>query len=110
MIKNHKVVPGGGASELACSIAINEYADTVGDVQQYAIRGFADALEEIPIALATNCGYNPIQYLSEIKKEQKGQDGKVANPNVGVVLDDFTGTKSRDMFENGVYESLMSKK
>lgn len=49
MVKNHKIVPGGGASELACSIAINEYADSVGSVQQYAIRGFADALEEIPL-------------------------------------------------------------
>lgn len=37
MIKNHKIVPGGGASELACSIAVNEFADTVGSVQQYAI-------------------------------------------------------------------------
>lgn len=94
MVKNHKIVPGGGASELACSIAINDYADTVGSVLQYAIRGFADALEEIPLALATNCGYNAIQYLSEIKKEQKGVDGKAQNPNTGVVLDDFTGTKS----------------
>lgn len=110
MVKNHKIVPGGGASELACSIAINDYADTVGTVLQYAIRGFADALEEIPLALATNCGYNAIQYLSEIKKEQKGVDGKSQNPNAGVVLDDFLGTKSRDMLENGVYESLMSKK
>jgi T-complex protein 1 subunit epsilon len=33
MVKNHKIVPGGGASELACSIAINNYADTVGTVQ-----------------------------------------------------------------------------
>jgi T-complex protein 1 subunit epsilon len=67
MVKNHRVIPGGGASELACSLAIHELADVEPDVDQYAIRGFADALEEIPLALATNCGYNAIQYLSEIK-------------------------------------------
>ena len=32
MIRNHRIVPGGGASELACSIAISEYAETVGSV------------------------------------------------------------------------------
>jgi len=32
MIKNHRVVPGGGASELACSLAIHDYAETVGSV------------------------------------------------------------------------------
>jgi len=68
MIRNHRIVPGGGASELACSLAIQDFSETVGTVQQYAIRGFADALEEIPLALATNAGYNAIQYLSEIKK------------------------------------------
>jgi len=84
MIRNHRVVPGGGASELACALAIHEYAETVGSVHQYAIRGFADALEEIPMALATNAGYNAILTVSELKKEHKA-----GNQNAGVVYDDF---------------------
>lgn len=106
MIVNHQIVPGGGASELACAIAIGDYADNVGSVAQYAIRGFADALEEIPMALATNAGYQAIQYVSALKKAQRDEE----NTNLGVVVDEGEGTETRDMIDHGVYESLMSKK
>jgi len=33
------------------------------------VRAFADALEEIPLALAENSGYSPIEYVSKIKEE-----------------------------------------
>ncbi len=69
MIKNNNVVGGGGATELACSIAVGNEADKIKGVEQYAVRAFADALEEIPLALAENSGYNPIEYVSKIKKE-----------------------------------------
>ncbi len=103
MVRNSSIVAGGGASELACSIAVSEYADTIGSVQQYAVRAFADALEEIPQALANNSGYNAIQYLSDLKKAQVEED----NSNLGV---DAMGTGNRDMIEEGVYESAHSKK
>jgi T-complex protein 1 subunit epsilon len=48
MIKSNKVVPGGGAIELACSIAVAEEADRIEGIEQYAVRAFADALEVIP--------------------------------------------------------------
>ena len=64
MIKNNNVVGGGGATELACSIAVAEEADKIKGVEQYAVRAFADALEEIPLTLAENSGYNAIEYVS----------------------------------------------
>jgi T-complex protein 1 subunit epsilon len=67
MIKNSNVVGGGGATELACSIAVQAEADKIEGVEQYAVRAFADALEEIPLALSENSGYNPIDYVSTIK-------------------------------------------
>lgn len=102
MIKNHMVVPGGGATELACSITINKFADDIGSVKQYAVRAFADALEEIPMALASNSGYNPIEYLSRLKELQVSED----SPNYGV---DALDTGNMNMMEEGVYESVMSK-
>jgi T-complex protein 1 subunit epsilon len=45
MIKNNNVVGGGGATELACSIAVAEKADKIEGIEQYAVRAFADALE-----------------------------------------------------------------
>lgn len=103
MVKNHKIVPGGGATELACGIHIQEQADRIETIEQYSVRGFAEALEEIPLALATNSGYNSIEYVSEIKEQQVitkssmyGVDAMISGNN--------------HMIEEGVYESVMSKK
>jgi T-complex protein 1 subunit epsilon len=103
MVKNHLVVPGGGASELACSLHIQEQADKIDSIEQYSVRAFAEALEEIPICLATNSGYNSIQYLSELKKQQTESNC----PYYGV---DAMNTGNNHMIEEGIYESVMSKK
>ena len=80
MVKNNNVVGGGGATELACSIAVAQEADKIKGVEQYAVRAFADALEEIPLTLAENSGYNPIEYVSKLREEQVTED----NPFIGV--------------------------
>ena len=67
MIKNNEVVPGGGATELACAIEVSNEADKIRGVEQYAVRAFADALEEIPLTLAENSGFKPIEYVGKIK-------------------------------------------
>jgi T-complex protein 1 subunit epsilon len=103
MIKNHQVIPGGGASELACSLHIQREADKIESIEQYSVRGFAEALEEIPMALATNSGYNAIQYLSELKEQQTTHN----NARFGV---DAMNSGNNDMIAEGVYESIMSKK
>ena len=69
MIKNNQIVGGGGATELACSIEVAKKADQIQGVEQYAVRAFADALEEIPMTLAENSGFNPITYVSDLKKK-----------------------------------------
>lgn len=69
MVRNSNVVGGGGATELACSIEVAREADQIKGVEQYAVRAFADALEEIPLALAENSGFNPIEYVSKLKEE-----------------------------------------
>jgi T-complex protein 1 subunit epsilon len=49
-------------------------------IEQYAFRGFADALEAIPLALAENSGLDPIGTLTEIKAKQVAE----SNPALGV--------------------------
>jgi T-complex protein 1 subunit epsilon len=68
MIKNNNVVPGGGASEMAAAIAVSNEADMIKGVEQYAVRAFADALEEIPMTLAENSGFDPISYVANMKQ------------------------------------------
>lgn len=49
-------------------------------MEQYAVRAFADALEQIPIALAENTGLNPIDILAELRVRQFEEK----NPRLGV--------------------------
>ena len=69
MIRNNNVVGGGGATELACAIEVAKKADEIDGIEQYAVRAFADALEEIPMVLAENSGFNPIEYVQNLKKK-----------------------------------------
>ena len=103
MIKNNHVVGGGGSTELCCAIEVAKEADKIEGIEQYAVRAFADALEEIPMTLAENSGFNPIDYLQKIKKMQIEEN----NPFIGV---DAMNTGTNNMFEQGIFESVMSKK
>lgn len=80
LIRDNRIVYGGGSAEIACSIAVGDAAERVGGIEQYAIRAFADALDDVPMALAENSGLGPITTLSEVKSAQV----KDNNPRLGV--------------------------
>jgi T-complex protein 1 subunit epsilon len=102
LIRDNRIVYGGGSAEIACSLRIAEEADKISSVEQYALRAFADALDSVPIALAENSGMNSIEHLSKIKSEQV----KTKNPRVGV---DCVGSGNSDMRIQGVFETLIGK-
>lgn len=103
LVKDNRIVYGGGACEIACSIAVAEAADTVSSLEQYAVRAFADALDSIPMALAENSGYNPIESVAEVKSQQlqKGLS------SLGI---DCMGLGTNDMKEIHIIETLIGKK
>lgn len=90
------MVYGGGAAEIACSLAVEEAAvkvslppDVYGwlliavqspGLEQYAMKAFADALDSVPMALAENSGLSPIETLASIKSRQV----KEKNSRLGV--------------------------
>lgn len=80
LIKDSRVVYGGGAAEISCSLAVGEAANKIATLEQYAMRAFGDALETIPLALAENSGQAPIQNLAELKSRQVKEN----NPRLGV--------------------------
>jgi T-complex protein 1 subunit epsilon len=80
LIRDNRVVYGGGAAEISCSLAVQNAANSVASLEQYAMRAFADALETIPLALAENCGLAPIENLAELKSRQVKEN----NPRLGV--------------------------
>ena len=103
MIKNPEIVYGGGAAEIACSLAVDKAADSCSTIDQYAIRAFGEALDQIPIALAENSGYNGIEYLANLKVQQKN----VNNPYYGV---DCMRQGTNNMQLQYIYEGYESKK
>eukprot|EP00537_Pseudo-nitzschia_pungens_P001715 CAMPEP_0172368046 /NCGR_PEP_ID=MMETSP1060-20121228/24879_1 /TAXON_ID=37318 /ORGANISM="Pseudo-nitzschia pungens, Strain cf. cingulata" /LENGTH=553 /DNA_ID=CAMNT_0013092501 /DNA_START=152 /DNA_END=1816 /DNA_ORIENTATION=+ len=115
LVKDNRVVYGGGSAEVSCSLAIKKHADTVTGVDQYAIRAFADALDDIPLALAENAGLAPIAEVTAIKSRQV----KEGNPTIGLGLlpldqgetnvENGTGDHAMDMKELGVFETLIGK-
>lgn len=103
LVKCNRVVYGGGAAEIACSVAVAQEADKISTLEQYAFRAFADALDSIPIALAENSGLAPIQTVTELKARQIAEK----NHWLGV---DANGKGSNDMKVQNVIETLNSKK
>ncbi|QQP52209.1 Uncharacterized protein FKW44_004284, partial [Caligus rogercresseyi] len=80
LVRDSRIVYGGGAAEISCSVAVGKEADKIKTIEQYAFRAFADALECIPIALAENCGMDPIVTLTEVKSKQISEN----NPALGI--------------------------
>jgi len=103
LIKDNRIVYGGGSAEVACSIAVSEFADSITGIEQYAVRAFSDALDDIPMALAENSGMPPITMLSNIKARQMNEQ----NPHLGI---DCMAAQDADMKRVHVFESLIGKK
>lgn len=103
LVKDNRVVYGGGAAEVACSVAVSKAADSISTLEQYAVRSFANALEKIPLALAENSGLPPMKTMTEVKAKQI----KESNPRLGI---DCLNKGTNDMRDQHVIETLIGKK
>ena len=66
-----RLLPGGGAAEMAVSRALRAAADAATGVDSYPLRAVADAMEVIPRILATNCGAKVVRVLTELRAKQQ---------------------------------------
>ncbi|AGO60526.1 MULTISPECIES: thermosome subunit beta [Ferroplasma] len=89
---------GGGSAAEEIAFNLRSYATKVGGRQQLAIEKFADALEEIPRALAENAGLDPIDILIKIRSEH-------ANGHKTFGVNVFSGNVE-DMEKAGVIEPI----
>jgi chaperonin GroEL (HSP60 family) len=97
-----KIVAGGGSPELEVSRMLKKYAETLPGREQLAVKGFAEALEAIPMTLTENAGLDPIDILSELRaRHEKGETWAGIEVNTG---------KIQDMSRAGVFEPLAVKK
>lgn len=103
LVRDSRVVYGGGAAELTCSLAVSEAADRQKGIDQYAFRAFATALDTIPMTLAENSGLDPIETLSALKSKQVNENSS----HLGV---DCLGKGTNDMKELFVIDPLIGKR
>eukprot|EP00634_Sargassococcus_sp_CCMP2135_P011492 CAMPEP_0198652876 /NCGR_PEP_ID=MMETSP1467-20131203/6686_1 /TAXON_ID=1462469 /ORGANISM="unid. sp., Strain CCMP2135" /LENGTH=508 /DNA_ID=CAMNT_0044388821 /DNA_START=154 /DNA_END=1680 /DNA_ORIENTATION=- len=103
LVKDNRVVFGGGAAEIACSLAVMKAANDTSGPDQFTMRAFADALDDIPMALAENSGLSPLSALAGIKTLQLETD----NPHLGI---DCLQLGTNDMKQQHVFETLIGKK
>jgi len=97
-IEDAALVPGAGAFELAASVALHRYADTVPGKTKIGVQAFADALLIVPKTLAENSGFNPPQdtiltLLDHVKTGRNvGLDvstGEPLNPQAEGIWDNY---------------------
>jgi T-complex protein 1 subunit epsilon len=102
LIRDSRIVYGGGSVEIAASIAVDKAAEAITGVDHYAYRAFAEALDAVPLALAENSGLRSIDSLSTAKAGQRTK----GNPHLGI---DCLETGTLDMKEQKVYETYIGK-
>jgi len=97
-IEDGKMATGGGSAAMEIALGLRDYGATVGGREQLAIEAFADAIEVVPRALATNAGLDPIDILIKLRQVHK-EGNKYQGVNV------YTG-EITDMKEASVLEPL----
>nr|DBA24727.1 TPA: hypothetical protein GDO54_012347 [Pyxicephalus adspersus] len=103
LVRDNRIVYGGGAAEISCALAVSQAANKCASLEQYAMCAFADALETIPMSLAENSGLSPIQTMTEIRAKQVKEE----NPALGI---DCLHKGTNDMKQQHVIETLIGKK
>ena len=95
------IVAGGGAPEAYIATHIRNWSSGLAGKEQLAVIKFAEALETLPIALATNAGMDPIDTMAELRaKQNKGI--KWAGINVW-------STNVVDMYKQNILEPVVIK-
>jgi len=102
LIEEPRVVAGGAAPELEVANALKKYAQSLPGREQFAVRIFAESLEEIAVVLAENAGLDPVDLLTQLRAaHEKGQTW------AGI---DIAAGKVGDMTKLNIYEPLNVKK
>jgi len=97
-LEDGKMTAGGGAAATAISMALRDYAPSIGGREQMAIEAFANAIEVVPKTLSENAGLDPIDMMLEVRRAHKK-----GNKYAGI---DVLSGKVSDMLKNKVIEPL----
>jgi chaperonin GroEL (HSP60 family) len=99
LVKDPRILPGGGATQMALARHLRQFAPTVPGREQLAIEAFSAALESIPRILAENAGLSPLDEVLKLNAAQ-AENGSWIGLNI------HTG-KAESMYDAGVIEPLV---
>ncbi|AFH42982.1 TCP-1/cpn60 chaperonin family protein [Fervidicoccus fontis] len=103
VMKDPKIVGGGGAPEIELALQLRKFATTVGGKKQLAIEAFADAMETIPMILAETSGIDALEALMKLR--QLHTENKIfAGVNA------LTEKIIENTFEENIIEPIIVKK
>jgi archaeal chaperonin len=97
------VVGGGGAVEEELSYRLMKWSSTLQGREQLAVEKFAESLESIPIALAENAGFDPLDTRVELREKHSASD---SNTWFGV---NVLGAGVVDLFKKDIVEPVSVK-
>jgi len=103
ILREPKIVGGGGAVEIELAERLRDYARSVGGKEQLAIEAYAEALEVIPTVLAESAGMDALDTILQLRALHN-QGFKDAGVNV------LEGRIEQDITKLNVYEPVLVKK
>ncbi len=101
VIEKPMILVGAGAPEAYIANKLRTWSKTLSGREQLAVEKYAEALEQIPLALARNAGMNTIDTITELRAKQSSGE-KYAG------IDVFEGTIA-NMEKKDVLEPLKVK-
>mmetsp|Transcript_9827 Transcript_9827/g.18352 ORF Transcript_9827/g.18352 Transcript_9827/m.18352 type:complete len:552 (-) Transcript_9827:399-2054(-) len=107
IVMDPRMVPGGGACEMAISRRLEERAATLDGVEQWPYRSVGAAAEVIPRTLAQNCGANIIRTLTKLRAKH-AEHAAAGAPPCSFGIDGMTGDVV-DVRTLGVWEPYQVK-
>lgn len=102
VVYNPRLLPGGGATEMALAVGLRKQGQTVQGIQQGPFMAVGDAMEVIPRTLAQNCGVSVIRTITALRAKH------ATDTKCHVGINGITG-KIVDMNELGIWEPFSVK-
>merc|ERR1740136_111974 len=108
VVYDPKLLPGGGATEMAVAMGIRRASMSVKGVGQKPFAAIADAMEVIPRALASNCGVSVIRTVTALRAKHAAAYEKNPSTPCNVGINGRTGDLVT-MEELGIWEPFTVK-
>ena len=92
LVKLKSMIAGGGAIETEIAVKLMEKSYEITGIKQLIVQSFAKSLEVIPLAIAENAGFMPIDILTELRAKHAIIKGKNIGIDIkkGLITDTYT--------------------